>query len=69
MQAEPTERAQLHSWYERAHLVSEHIQTNPELCSVVPELVWHYLSDADIRLKDKRYAKVQREALAEWIAS
>jgi hypothetical protein len=34
----------------------------------VPEHVWHYLSDADIRLKDEGYAKVQREGIVEIIA-
>jgi len=29
----------------------------------LPEAVWHYLIDADIRLKDPRYARMQNEAM------
>jgi len=40
-----------------------------DLCNKTPEIVWHYLSDADIRLKEVLYAQAQRESLAEWIAT
>ena len=29
----------------------------------VPHEVWHYLSDADIRVRDREYAKVQLEVI------
>jgi hypothetical protein len=31
----------------------------------VPELVWHFLSDADVRFKDSRYASAQMEGLSD----
>jgi hypothetical protein len=65
---EPLDRADLPSWYERAHSLGETIRADAGLCGAVPEHVWHYLSDADIRLKDKDYAKVQREGMIEIIA-
>jgi hypothetical protein len=37
----------------------------------VPHALWHYLEDADIRLKDQRYAESQvlmvKEILRTWI--
>ena len=39
-----------------------------ELANVVPETVWHFLSDADIRFKDSRYAIAQLSALASTLA-
>ena len=31
----------------------------------VPEIVWHFLSDPDIRFKDPRYAEAQLDGLRE----
>jgi hypothetical protein len=42
--------------------MSEHAQ---ELSGAVPHLVWHYLADADIRLKDSLYAVDQTRQLME----
>ena len=33
------------------------------LCNRVPEIVWHFLSDADIRFRDVEYARVQTASL------
>jgi hypothetical protein len=33
----------------------------------VPELIAHFLDDADIRAKDRRYAERQRASAQEWI--
>jgi hypothetical protein len=66
---EPADRTQLSSWYERAHSISEKIRSDAGLCKDVPEIVWHYLSDADIRLRDERYAKAQRVEVAAVIAA
>lgn len=36
----------------------------------VPHLIWHYLDDADIRIRDPRYAEAQvlavRQSIDEW---
>jgi hypothetical protein len=41
--------------------------------SDVPETIWHFLSDADIRFKDEAYAQLQltdvRRELDEWGSS
>lgn len=31
------------------------------IANTMDEELWHYLSDADIRLKDERFAQVQRQ--------
>lgn len=38
------------------------------LCNEVPEIVWHFLSDADIRFKDVDYARVQTANLLSALA-
>ena len=68
-ESEPVDRAQLSLWHERAHALGDQIRANVDLCNKTPEIVWHYLSDADIRLKEVLYAQAQRESLAEWIAT
>jgi hypothetical protein len=35
-----------------------------ELTATLPHFVWHYLSDADIRFKDKRYKQNQDAEIA-----
>jgi hypothetical protein len=46
-----------------------HIQKRTALHDV-PEHVWHFLSDADVRFKDPEYAQVQlvslRDVLTRW---
>jgi hypothetical protein len=48
-----------------------HIQKRTSLHDV-PEHVWHFLSDADIRFKEPKYAQVQlvllHEVLKDWAA-
>jgi hypothetical protein len=49
-----------------------HLQKHTPL-SDVPEAVWHFLSDVDIRFKDPRYSEAQLgnldAALASWLRS
>jgi len=68
-ESEPGDRVQLSLWYERAQALCNEIRANADLCNKTPEIVWHYLSDADIRLKEALYAQAQRESLADWIAT
>lgn len=50
-------------WYGEANEVRRKIISNPELSDAIPHIVWHYLSDADTRLKDAEYAKVQNDSM------
>ena len=52
-------QAQLDEWYAAARRLKEWISAHPELSDAVPHFVWHFLSDADIRLKDPLYAADQ----------
>jgi len=45
------------------------ISLDHELANIVPESVWHFLSDADIRFRDSRYASAQLSALASSLAA
>ena len=65
MSQEPVNKPQLKQWYVEAKHVQQMICSEPELANVVPEIVWHYLIDADIRLKDLDYAAEQRAILLE----
>lgn len=54
---------EVRDWYDRAQEVYSYISANPELSNVVPEIIWHYLSDADIRFKDREYARVHLDIM------
>jgi hypothetical protein len=57
-------------WYENARNVHERLMKSSESdLGPVPEMVWHYLSDADIRLKDIAYREVQDEEIVKIISS
>lgn len=56
-------KGELEEWYSQAQELWEKIKSNSDISNVMPHVVWHYLSDADIRLKDKRYADLQCEEI------
>lgn len=55
-------KADLPDWYAQSAEVAKFI-TIPAISGVIPEgswnRLWHYLHDADIRLKDSEYAETQ----------
>ena len=67
---EPTSREELSTLQNDCALLVQHIQSTPSLGHEIPESVWHFLSDPDVRFKDPRYAEMQlagfRLALAKW---
>jgi hypothetical protein len=51
----PETKDELSQWYALARgRLEEH-----ELLRDAPHFLWHYLADADIRMKDEKYAEVQ----------
>ncbi len=57
-------RAELKDWYANAKRLQDWMSTHAsELSGAVPHFVWHYLADADIRLKDSIYAADQTRHL------
>ena len=66
----PVNHTELHALQEESEALAAQISATPSLATSTPEAVWHFLSDADIRFKDPRYAKAQLAgyllALAQW---
>jgi hypothetical protein len=69
VEMEVVDRDTLSVWYKEARRVQEKIKTADASLSHVPHLVWHYLTDADIRLKDPEYARMQNESLSRILAA
>lgn len=58
LQTEPSSISELDEWSARADSLK--LLMRADLGDLkVPHSLWHYLDDADIRLKDDRYAEVQ----------
>lgn len=49
----------LRDWYVEARRVQDTLTSAGGLGPFVPELIWHYLADADIRAKDSAYREQQ----------
>lgn len=61
-----SDRAELDAWYAAARRLQDWMSANAQdISSAVPHFVWHYLADADIRLKDSLYAVDQTRQLME----
>jgi hypothetical protein len=67
---EPADLEDLHALVDECIALKLHIGASPSLANSTPESVWHFLSDADIRFRDPRYARDQltglASALAQW---
>jgi hypothetical protein len=54
----PATKEELNQWYAQAQrLIDSRLLTD------APHFVWHYLSDADIRMKDEVYAEMQNRRI------
>lgn len=53
------DRKDLDRWYECARRVEDELTADGGLSALVPHFLWHYLADADIRMKDAVYASLQ----------
>jgi hypothetical protein len=56
-----TNQKQLAAWRHAAEKLEKGF--TPEQAETVPEFVWHYLGDADIRLRNARYREGQERRL------
>jgi hypothetical protein len=63
MKMRVADRHDLHEWYQAARIVQARLAVSGSTLPHLPETVWHYLIDADTRLKDPRYAKMQTERM------
>jgi hypothetical protein len=57
--SEPRTKAELDAWQERAMNVARRVRASPVVCGLLPPELWHYFSDAEVRLKDETYARPQ----------
>src|SRR3954464_10093137 len=60
----PKSHEELSALEKESVALAVHIQKRTTLHDV-PEAVWHFLSDADIRFKDAEYARVQLAQMSE----
>ncbi|HEU0154168.1 MAG TPA: hypothetical protein VFQ84_12575 [Arenimonas sp.] len=62
----PLDRSLLPAWRQEADAFAERL--GAEFCAVdMPEEVWHFLHDADIRAKDPRFREIQIQMIHELI--
>ena len=65
----PCSKRELKQWYESAHQLENALVARAGFSEKLPHFVWHYLSDADIRLKDSDYAEHQGRIIGRLIES
>lgn len=59
----PATKDELNKWYDQARRLHE-----SGLLLGAPHFLWHYLSDADIRMKDEVYAEMQNQRVNNLLA-
>jgi hypothetical protein len=64
----PTTRAELMGLERDSDALALHIK-NSQVLGEVPEIVWHFLSDADVRFKSSEYGQAQVADLATALAA
>ncbi|AKF87040.1 hypothetical protein MFUL124B02_36665 [Myxococcus fulvus 124B02] len=63
---EPTDKKSLRPWVDEAIALMRRLRT-VQASFDLEEIVWHYLIDADIRVKDADYSQAQREVFESWL--
>jgi hypothetical protein len=63
MELPVADRQGLDAWYRAARAVQDRLAQSASTLPHLPETIWHYLIDADTRLKDPRYATMQTERM------
>ena len=64
----PEDRRHLAGWNERAREFETLLRSDAgALSDAIPHFVWHYLADADIRVRDAAYRADQQAAILEVI--
>jgi hypothetical protein len=65
----PESAHQLPAWYERAREFETVLNSDGTLVDAIPRFVWHYLADADIRVRDLAYRGDQQATILEIVNS
>ena len=64
----PSTKEELAEWNKLARDIEANLLLGPTgVSEYIPEFLWHYLADADIRMKDKQYADLQNRGIRELI--
>jgi hypothetical protein len=63
----PKTHEDIPSWYLQAKGLVEFLRRDDETANLVPGFLWHWLSDAEIRLKHDWYAEQHAETMAKFI--
>lgn len=63
---DPTDKKSLKEWVDASIALCLRLRSVPESANV-EEIVWHFLFDADIRVKAPEYAQAQREVFESWL--
>jgi hypothetical protein len=63
----PIARRDLARWYEKAREIQAEITRPGGLAPSFLHFIWHFLADADIRLKDSAYAELQNKRIKVFI--
>ena len=58
LEFEPASVERVSGWCQRAELIKNVLRSSSYEIGV-PRVIWHYLDDADIRIRDPRYAEAQ----------
>jgi hypothetical protein len=61
-------KEELRDWYLDARCVLESLTEPGGLGPAIPEMIWHYLADADMRSKDPTYRDQQEAFLRAFLA-
>ncbi|MCR6497138.1 hypothetical protein LJB71_13490 [Thermomonas sp. S9] len=57
---QPANKAELKRWNSMAFRVEQELLKQGGLASDIPHFLWHYLADADVRMKSKPYRELQQ---------
>lgn len=52
-------KVEMELWYKAANELKTKIESDPDWKEMIPHFFWHYISDADIRMKDPQYSEMQ----------
>lgn len=63
---EPADKRSLDPWVDEAIALMRRLRS-VQASFDLEEIVWHYLIDADIRVKDADYRQAQREVFESWL--
>ncbi|MFL6375048.1 MAG: hypothetical protein ACJ73D_10300 [Pyrinomonadaceae bacterium] len=66
----PVSKEEMGRWYEEAEILKrDYLYGSNGLAPYLSFFIWHYLADADIRMKSTDYAAVQQDRVSQLITN